>query len=371
MSLVVEEDFATLSEQALFHTIGQIGIVLDVLEADPSFIERLAVDPTFALAEYHVMLPPDELFWLWEKGHPSRNSRTAALYRYFLNRYQPATSRKELLCHPQDERFYAWWTARLEEVATMLPETRDKEAFLLERSYIIAFELSKGCSGNCWYCGVSAQKLEGMLDYTPKNRALWRDVLKSVRESLGSVAGVCYFATDPLDNPHYPAFCLDYWDIMGYYPQMTTALALNYPDRASRVLQESREHGQLHHRFSVQSLAALKEICARFPPHELALVSIEPQNPEAQPFKANAGRARYFVDKKPHQISSSEALIDSSICSLTGFLINMVSGTIRLISPCPASAIYPDGYVTHHEAHFTDKTSFAYAFNHILNSLSV
>src|SRR6266516_439208 len=38
----------------------------------------------------------------------------------------------------------------------------------------VAFELSKGCTVGCWFCGVAATKFEHTWRYTDENGRLWR-----------------------------------------------------------------------------------------------------------------------------------------------------------------------------------------------------
>ena len=44
-----------------------------------------------------------------------------------------------------------------------------------------AFELAKGCSVGCWFCGVAAEKLERTWDYDAESSALWRGTLATFR----------------------------------------------------------------------------------------------------------------------------------------------------------------------------------------------
>lgn len=98
--------------------------------------------------------------------------------------------------------------------------------------YPVAFELSKGCSVQCPFCGLAASRLAGIARYE-ENRLLWHGILAAVLEIIGPAAGMgpCYFATEPLDNPDYERFMAGYREIFGTVPQTTTAAALREPER--------------------------------------------------------------------------------------------------------------------------------------------
>jgi hypothetical protein len=46
--------------------------------------------------------------------------------------------------------------------------------------------------------------------------------------------------------------------------------------------------------------------------------------------------------------------VPGTIACVSGFLLNMVRRTVRLITPCPASDRWPDGYWTYEERTFAD-----------------
>ena len=146
------------------------------------------------------------------------------------------------------------------------------------------FELAKGCSVGCWFCGVAAPKLGGMFQATPENRKMWRGALKVVRSVVGPGAkrGFCYWASDPLDNPDYEKFACDFHHILGTFPQTTTAIPLRDAQRTRRVLSLSQERGCDLNRFSVLTLKTFERIFQEFTPQELVYVELIPQNKESQ-----------------------------------------------------------------------------------------
>ena len=70
--------------------------------------------------------------------------------------------------------------------------------------------------------------------------------------------------------------------------------------------------------------------------------------------KAVAGRA---LERALKTMDESE-IETSTIACISGFLINMVEGTIKLISPRPASSEYPLGYRVYGEGTFTNGDEF-------------
>ncbi|MEW6282970.1 MAG: radical SAM family RiPP maturation amino acid epimerase, partial [Candidatus Eremiobacterota bacterium] len=219
----------------------------------------------------------------------------------------------------------------------------------------VAVELCAGCSVGCWFCGVGAAKFREAWPYAP-NVGLWNGVLGGLLDSLGEGAahGFCYWATDPLDNPDYERFCLDFCRVLGRFPQTTTALALKDPERTRALLRVSQEHGCPINRFSVLSRGQLERVFATFTPEELVQVELVLQNPQSQVVKAYAGRARETDRVKPDDPAES-----STIACVSGFLVNMVERTVRLISPCSAGPHWPLGYRVHAQGRFEDAAGFA------------
>lgn len=209
-----------------------------------------------------------------------------------------------------------------------------------------AFELSRGCSVGCWFCGVSAPRLSDLWRATPENLRLWREVLEVVVEICGPAAGhsFLYWATDPLDNPDYERFCLEFQAVTGHFPQTTTALALKDVERTRALLKLSEAQGGPMDRFSVLSLRQLHQIHQHFTPRELLRVELVTQNKESLGARSAAGKALSRIDP--------ETAHASTIACVSGFLFNMPDQSVRLVSPCPSGPRWPDGYRVYEQGHF-------------------
>ena len=350
----------------------------EVLEADPTVKEQLLVNSYQAAARYNLQIDPEELRPLWDKsfakGYGNTEARvTSSIKRFqeFVNRFVPSEVREELLGTPSEPRFRAWWKRQMARVDSMLRPGNP----VVARTYPMAFELSKGCSVGCWFCAVSAPRFDDIFVYNSENRELWRGVLQLMKNLLGDMAGAgfCYFATDPLDNPDYVKFCLDFHEILGVFPQTTTAQPTKSPSLTRSLLKYSEEKGQRHNRFSILSLKMLRQVHSEFSAEELAFVGLEFQNKEVeanQP-KVKAGRAREHSGKAESVSSEDEDLAYTSISTVMGFLFNMVDKSVRLISPCIASELWPEGYRIHAERTFSDVTDLGIILEEIISHLPI
>jgi radical SAM family RiPP maturation amino acid epimerase len=266
-------------------------------------------------------------------------------YRCFLQeKFNHRAELQQISCVPKNERLKNWRRRQMERLFT---EVGLGQARSMIHTPLI-FELSDGCSVGCWFCGVDAKKKGDDFSYTPENMKLWRDVLEFFKDFLGNAAstGTCYYGTEPLDNPDYELFCDDFADILGTFPQTTTAVALRDVERTRRLLKHSRERGTKVNRFSILSEKILDEVHAAFTSEELLYTELLTQNFEASSGISLAGRAREHKElfQKKEKLTGTVLPTDpASICCVSGFRINMVRKTIDLITPCGANEKYPLG----------------------------
>jgi radical SAM family RiPP maturation amino acid epimerase len=262
-----------------------------------------------------------------------------------------------------DPRFHAWRQREIERC--------EVEFGMLTSGQIMqapaAVELQQGCSVGCWFCGVSAPALDGILRYTPDVAELWTDVTGALRERCGAAlaSGLLYWATDPLDNPDYERFLDDWVAAVGSVPQTTTAQPLKHLERVRALIARSAELDVGRVRISVLSLPVLRRLFEAFTPEDLADTELVMQMPEAGTHIARAGRAaetlRAQATLRPkrdtHRIEGDEASANTIAC-VSGFLVNMVGRSVRMISPCHASEEWPNGYRVLGEGDWVDGADF-------------
>ncbi|MFM7367425.1 MAG: radical SAM family RiPP maturation amino acid epimerase, partial [Sphaerospermopsis kisseleviana] len=125
-------------------------------------------------------------------------------------------------------------------------------------------------------------------------------------------------------------------------------------NRTKSLLKLALEKGNRLNRFSILSLKILDKLHEAFTPEELAFVGLVIQNQEAGIEKASAGRMREYNQR---QATKKEQVVDESLpgtnACVSGFLLNMVHHSVKLVSPCPASDRFPNGYQVHDQATFT------------------
>ena len=344
MNLEIEPVFRTRPSPPYARDLALAKRFCERWRGDSHFRQALEKDPVATLAAAELPFQDEELRPLYDAvyvGTPSLVSRRVlALHREKLAWRESLRQQMRLPSPGLD----AWRRRQVQRCAWQLT-AGNAEAIVHPPA---AFELSRGCSVGCWFCGVSAAKLRDHWLATPENLRLWGQVLEVVAEFCGEAAAYSflYWATDPLDNPDYEKYCLEFHRVFGQFPQTTTALALRDVERTRSFLRLSEEHGSPLDRFSVLTLKQLLRIHQEFTPEELLRVELVTQNKESLGAQSAAGKALSKLD--------SQGAHATTIACISGFLFNMPDQSVRLISPCPASEQYPDGYRTYQQATFSD-----------------
>jgi radical SAM family RiPP maturation amino acid epimerase len=224
-----------------------------------------------------------------------------------------------------------------------------------------AAELSRGCTVNCWFCGVDAGKFEGSASFDEPTEELWRGMLQVLADEIGpdfAQHGFCYWATEPFDNQDYEQFVDAFHDELGYLPQTTTAVAMRDPERTRRLLKMAGERNAFVQRFSVTTKKDFDAIHRDFDPEELLLVELIPQFENRASPKATAGRVRSLVldriDAGKEVPFEYDLEMTGSIACVSGFLINVPERMVRLVTPCRATDQWPLGYRILREERFED-----------------
>ena len=333
-------------------------------KGDPAFRAGVAEDARAAAREYGIGIDPEEIRPLWDiEAAQARRAQglpmppaTQLCLRFDQEVMIGWAMRHRTATAFSDPRMGAWWERQVARNATELgPEINANNIHAP-----VTFELCAGCSVGCWFCGLSAERLQAVFAYDEDNRRLWRGVLEVVRDLVGPAAqaGFCYWATEPFDNPDYERFLLDYHDIIGALPSTTTALAAKNIERVRRLigLWEGRTFVANH--FSILTVKHLDAIHSAFAPEELLFTGMKFVNKGATTRKATAGKAleklRDQAAGKGGEEDVSGELTQGTIACVTGFLFNMVSRKVMLVTPCKASDRWPKGYKVLEEAVFRD-----------------
>jgi hypothetical protein len=114
----------------------------------------------------------------------------------------------------------------------------------------------------------------------------------------------------------------------------------------------------------VLTLKQFDRVMEAFTAEELLHCEIVAQNAEASHIQGNAGRARGAPRLK--RSAEEHGLTDDgwqqvpgTIACVSGWLLNMVERRVRLITPCPSSDRWPDGYWVLDDRRFRDGEEFA------------
>jgi radical SAM family RiPP maturation amino acid epimerase len=322
--------------------------------ADSAFRASFRCDPARTGSLFGLRANPEEMrpFWdpLASAAIKRREAQHAPVVRRFLDFIEQLgrhRNHETTNTQPADPRFAQWRTRQVYrlnlEVGTALSQN----------PHIVAsYELSRGCSVGCWFCSASPPTLGDVFRHTPENARLWREVLESTRDVIGPApTSICYYGTDPFDNPDYERFTQDFSVVHGAVPYTSTALPVRDVERTRRLIAQS---GPNRLRFSLLSVGMLNKIHTAFTPEEMLLVDVAPRNEgSTQSHLMNfAGRAREHI-KTYQRHHSGEPLIDTPSCR-SGFLFNLVDRVIRLSTPCAPDDRWPNGERVYEEAHFQD-----------------
>jgi hypothetical protein len=197
----------------------------------------------------------------------------------------------------------------------------------------------------------------------------WRGLLRASGDVLGDGVknGFLYWATDPLDNPDYLEFLDLFHEEMGTYPQTTTAIPLRHLDKTKGVIERWSRGQHAPNRFSILNTKILRQVHETFSARELLNVELVLQNfGNLNNAKSNAGRT-FEATRAGGTLNTRRSKVgDGTIACVTGFLVNIVERTIRLVSPCMPSERWPDGFIVFSQATFTDVEDYKKKILHMV-----
>jgi radical SAM family RiPP maturation amino acid epimerase len=354
------------------YKLAHVKRFMECLVGDAGFRQRLSenMDNLRPVTDARGLdLDPNELLPLFSRAHLkyrfTEDEAQFPLAKLWDDYLTEVLHHRDMLCELGDTsktnpRFHTWRQRQISRCHSEL----SSEAKSITHP-VIAFELSEGCSVGCWFCGISAERFRGYWPYDEANAALWRAVLEQVSDLFGTGAqtGFCYWATDPSDNPDYPKFIEDFYEVIGALPQTTTAAPLKNPAWTREVLALFNKHRFVCNRFSLLTLKALHQVHRMFTPEEILGVELVLHNKDSIVRKADAGRAmerKKALEKagKPAPFAILNNNDQSTIACVSGFLVNMVTRSVQLVTPTRASERWPLGYRIYAEGRFATAAEF-------------
>lgn len=334
--------------------VAEAKYFLELLTMEPDFKSDLEREPEKILQQYNIAHKFADLQLLYDKekilAYKKENKELPLVvlrYQSFIR--EKLVFREELQrnkCVPQNKIMREW---RQRQVNRCWGELGSRNQSIVHSPVI--FELNLGCSVGCSFCGVNAPKLTAVGDYAA-NKELWQSILRILKEIIGEAAGMgtCYYATEPLDNPDYEKFSQDFYNVFQIIPQVTTAVPLRDITRTKAVLRHMLDTKPTIFRFSVRSLAQLRELHKTFSPEELLFVELLPQFSDApNNCFSEVGRARK-ADSKDNT--------GETISCISGFIINIAEKSVRLVTPCGADEEHPTGEICLAKEFFTSEQDF-------------
>lgn len=373
-------------------SVAQAKRMLEWWCSSGKFRELIQRDPRQAGKEFNLGFDPEWLRPLWDEECAAAVERgdviphpTVPAYRAFFRGKGQWRDAVRDECASSNPRIHAW---RQRQCARSLIESGAYDTVLIHAP--VAIELTEGCTVGCWFCGVGAEKFANVWEYSDENAAMWRQILEILYDRIGPAArwGFCYWATDPLDNPDYEKFAGDYADVMGGYPQTTTAQADKHIERLRKLLPISESRGCRVNRFSVLTEKQLQRLHAAFTAEEMLNVEVVSQMRDGTVPKALSGAFRekalagrdQLIAREVAKINdqvvempkvdgkTAEVVQPATIACVSGFLLNMVTRTVKLISPCAASDRWPLGYIVFDEQNFTGADDFARVIDEMIET---
>ena len=341
--------------------------------SDPSFRKAFRINPKQTLSQHHIKLDEHAIFLLNEGKSSWALERQEQIKRQKENWTHHFYSQ---ICAPTDE---SWLTWRKRQVSRQVFDLGPQHALTNIHSSLTV-ELNKGCSVGCWFCALSPDKNTIPMLYESGGEARFSTLIHAMKEELGSAvkSGFLYWGSEPMDNPDYERYCLDFLAITGVFPPTTTAIPHKNPDRTRRFLKLAEQHNAWLTRFSVTSTSLMNRLHSLFTPEELATTECLYMNAESSLAFGVGGRYRDYLKKHPEILQeqkqrlknapfyeeikehlNDETHAHGSIACVTGFLVNLVDQSIALIAPTHADDEYPLGYITFSKENFSSNSEIA------------
>ena len=242
-----------------------------------------------------------------------------------------------------------------------------------------AVEMAVGCSVGCGFCAFDAGKLQTVFDLSrPENRALVSGVATGMLKVLGWPVshGMLYWSTEPHDNPHYVKL-LELWRSLTGGSMLCTATARAGESWVRDLIEFYTKGPVPWPRISVLSRGMMRRLHRAFTPMEMRDTTLLMQQKDAEVLRAKVpgGRERMLkqlVEADDLRKVDFENLPEGfeppqgSIACISGFLVNMVNRTVKLISPCYTTMEYRYGYRVFDETTFDGPEDFEVALKRVI-----
>ena len=331
----------------------------DLLESIPSLVATEETVPD----DLQAKLAPYPEFLLWFRWR-HRYDRSAMIQRLVAS------------CRATDNPAYTAWRGR--RVAATRHELGTFGWSLDHPCH--AVEMAVGCSVGCGFCAFDAGKLETVFDVSqPENRRLVLGVATGMLNVLGwpAASGMLYWSTEPHDNPHYVELLKLWKSVTGV--KLCTATARAGEEWIGDLIDfYSAGKPASWPRVSVLSRKIMRRLHETFTPLQMRDTTLLMQQKDAEVFrgKVPGGRdrmLRQLVEADDLRNMDFENLPEGfeppqgSIACISGFLVNMVQRTIKLISPCYTTMEYRYGYRVFDETTFDGPEDFEVALRRIVS----
>lgn len=350
------------------HKYARLKRFFERFSADPEFMRNLQSDFEDTLKKNHIRIDREEVRYLFEKSSQDIPDSVKKMWEIVQSKQKWVEQFYLKDCLPSNSSMLTWRNRQIKR------QKYDLGPFFTKTNIhsSLAVELSQGCSVGCWFCALSPDSLKNTYSHQ-SHQEEWIRFIQIMKSFLGDAikSTFLYWATEPFDNPDYEKFCIDLYNETGVFPPTTTAVAHKDIDRIKEFIKISSKHGSWLNRFSLTSLGIMRTVHKNFTEEELAEVECLPLNKNANYTYGNSGNFRERTKADPSLLieqdeklrtapwhnqdidySTSEDYANGSICCVSGFLVNMVSRKIQLISPTTATDKWPLGYIIFDEAKF-------------------
>jgi radical SAM family RiPP maturation amino acid epimerase len=314
---------------------------------DAEFRRKFKANHWNTIREYNVEVDPEAVAILCsesngsseplpENAHPAVRAYNSLLRATEKNIEE--TRRRGKTSNPS----FATWRSR--QMARLAGQDHSQDSSRNPHA-LFSIELTKGCSIRCDYCAFDAGPLRAVARFTRENESLFRGILRVFVDFFGEGAdiGYLYCATEPLDNPDYEKYLSAFREELGTTPHTTTAAWFRDISRTRRFLNQVEHQGVSQQRFSINSLEELALCMKTFSARELRDVSLAIHHSGSLSQLASTGRG-----------GRVHGSIDGTIACVTGFLLNILEKSVKLISPCVEPKRWPLGYRVFSESHFEE-----------------